>query len=149
MIDTTTKPKTRSELAAEQPATSAAEQPSAADRLAAVTGRKPSKAELRALASATTVQSLRNYPVIFDFYAARGIATDDIDPQKNVLTFKAWKALGRVPRKPDDWPTDQKYGCTIAKWQPFKKKNKEGSEERAGYWRDVTVFHVSQTVPLD
>ena len=56
--------------------------------------------ERRALAEdaytrATTGQSLTNYPTIFEEFIALGIPIDDIRPRENVLTFHAWKAVGR------------------------------------------------------
>ena len=40
-----------------------------------------------------------NYAIIMREFMARGIASADINPRENVLTFNAWKALGRHVRK--------------------------------------------------
>src|ERR1700723_3615694 len=54
---------------------------------------------LESLKRAVTGQSLTNFPAIFQGFAAKGIAENEIKPRENVFTFDAWKALGRVVRR--------------------------------------------------
>jgi len=59
------------------------------------THRNISPSRLESLKRAVTGQSLTNFPAIFQGFAAKGIAEDEIKPRENVFTFDAWKALGR------------------------------------------------------
>ena len=44
---------------------------------------------------ATSGQSVMNYQTIFDGFKALGIDESEIKPRENILTYNAWKALGR------------------------------------------------------
>lgn len=96
----------------------------------------PQQAE--ALARAQSGQSLANWPAIFEGFAAMGIPAADILPRENVLTFNAWKALGRVVRR-------GQHGVKVHTW--IVAQDKETGETRK-LPRVTTVFHVSQTDPL-
>lgn len=98
---------------------------------------KPNQAE--ALHRATTGQSLTNWPAIFEGFAAMGIPASEIIPRQNVLTFNAWKALGRVVRK-------GQHGVKVITW--IDAQDKETGETRK-LPRTTTVFHITQTEPLN
>jgi antirestriction protein ArdC len=105
----------------------------------------------RAYDSIVQNPSWSNYlPVIMEF-TARGIPEQDILPKENVLTFNAWKALGRYVRKGEK-------GVKIAVWKeiPGKKSEPQFDEneklipskekdEHGLYCTMATVFHISQT----
>ena len=87
--------------------------------------------------------SVANFPAIFQGFADKGIAEDDIEPRVNVLTFQAWKALGRTVKKGE-------HGVRVVTWLAHEKKNDDG--EVTGTYRRpkaATVFHVSQTKTLE
>ena len=91
----------------------------------------------RALSSA----SVMNYSSIFAGFTAKGIPIEDILPRKNVFTFHAWRALGRVVRKGE-------HGVKACTFVPVDSKpDAETGEKSSGYRmpRTVTVFHISQT----
>lgn len=109
---------------------------------------RASKAEAKqqqqrhALHRAITQESFANYPAIFEGFAAKGIAANDVRPRENVFTFDAWRALGRTVRKGEK-------GVTICTVKECRKKNEDGSETTyTRPWRS-TVFHISQTDPLN
>lgn len=92
-----------------------------------------------ALSNARNGQSVRNYRAIFEGFHAMGIPEAEIRPRVNVLTFHAWKALGRSVRKGE-------HGVRVATWVPMTKKNDEGVAEPIGRKPRMTVvFHVTQT----
>jgi antirestriction protein ArdC len=85
-----------------------------------------------------------NYSSIFAGFTAKGIAIEDIIPRKNVFTFHAWRALGRIVRKGE-------HGVKACTWIPVSQKDDSDGKGnlivRDGFKmaRTVTVFHVSQT----
>ena len=100
-----------------------------------------SEVSQQSLTRAVSGQSVMNYGSIFEGFAARGIALDDIKPRENVFTFWAWKALGRRVKKGE-------HGVKAVTFVPVAgKKDAAGAEAGKGYRmpRAVTVFHVSQT----
>lgn len=81
--------------------------------------------------------SLRNHDAIISGFMALGISAVDIIPRENVLTFWAWKALGRSVKKGE-------HGVKIAVWiHTIDKETGEASDKL--YCTRSTVFHVSQT----
>lgn len=99
--------------------------------------------QAEALHRATTGQSTSNYPAIFAGFEAKGIDPADIDPRVNVLTYRAWQALGRQVRKGE-------HGVKLHTWVNAKKEissNGTTREEDYRLCRTVTVFHISQTEP--
>ncbi|HHM8582838.1 TPA: DUF3560 domain-containing protein [Pseudomonas aeruginosa] len=109
------------------------------------TGRTAKQAELqhKALTNAVTGESMANYQAIFEGFAAMGIDPDDVKPRENVFTFNAWKALGRVVKK-------GQHGVRIVTVIPCTKKDEQTGEEVAVKKpKTTTVFHISQTEPLD
>ena len=109
------------------------------------TGRTAKQAELqhKALTNAVTGESMANYQAIFEGFAAMGIDPDDVKPRENVFTFNAWKALGRVVKK-------GQHGVRIVTVIPCTKKDEQtGEEVPVKKPKTTTVFHISQTEPLD
>lgn len=87
-----------------------------------------------ALRRAKSSQSLINHALVIEAASARGWM--DAIPGENVLTFNAWKALGRTVKKGE---------------KAFVKLpvlfQKEDSDERVRTM--ASVFHISQTKELD
>lgn len=107
----------------------------------------------QALQSALAERSMANYETIFAGFIEKGIAADDIKPRENVFTYRAWQALGRQVRKGES-------GVQIVTW--IERKGGAGGEAdqaeqggdgataaRGRFPRSVTVFHVSQTDPVE
>lgn len=91
----------------------------------------------------TRVQGCRsgaNMMIVYTALQAKGIHIDDIQPGVNMLTFHAWKALGRSVKKGEK-------GVSLVTWIPCGKVDENGKAE---YLRPKTayVFHVSQTVEI-
>ena len=95
-----------------------------------------------ALARALNGQSLGNYATIIQGFMERGIPEQDIEPRVNVLTFDAWKALGRYVKRGE-------HGVRVVTFIPCVKveTDEQGEERKTGYKRawSATVFHISQT----
>ncbi len=85
--------------------------------------------------------STANYSAIFQGFMEKGIAADDILPRENVLTFHAWKALGRSVKKGEHGVRVMTWIATEAKPNPDTGKL-EGGHKFAKF---STVFHISQT----
>jgi hypothetical protein len=83
--------------------------------------------------------SVMNEAAAVRAFMERGIPEGEIIPRVNVLTFNAWRALGRFVRKGE-------HGVKLTVWVPVKGPAEDGEEEATGK-RAVTavVFHVSQT----
>mgnify|MGYP001581743608 CR=1 FL=1 len=97
----------------------------------------------QALSNARNNESMTNYPAIFQGFAEKGIAVEDIQPRVNVFTYNAWQALGRQVRAKEHGVK----GCT---WIPMTKKDAAGVEQDIGRKpKSVTFFHVSQTDPIN
>jgi len=90
-----------------------------------------------ALARIQSRVSKNDFAAIVQF-AECGIHPNDISPRLNVLTFKAWKALGRRVAK---GATGQK----VCVWVPVEKDGKEDGV------RPITavLFHITQTIAED
>ena len=101
------------------------------------------EARAEALARAVSGQSYSNFPAIFQGFAAKGIPESEIKPRENVFTFDAWKALGRVVRRGE-------HGVKVVTFIEHTVEDKETGERKAVRrpWT-TTVFHISQTKPLD
>lgn len=78
----------------------------------------------------------KNDMVAIYYFSACGVPAAEITPRSNVLTFKAWKALGRRIAK-------GAKGLPVTTWIP--KTDKEGNDDGA-FPRTVRLFHASQTV---
>ena len=90
-----------------------------------------------ALSRAASGISMSNYPAIVAGFIEKGIPADQIEPRRNVFTFTAWKALGRVVNKGE-------HGVKITVWIETEKNG----EKTRRPWH-TTVFHETQTKPLD
>jgi len=100
-----------------------------------------SQIQKEALNRATTNSSARNYGLIFSGFTAKGIPEVDIKPRENVLTFHAWRALGRQVRKGEK-------GGKICTWINTTKNTEQDDgtitiKHGKRPWT-ATVFHVSQ-----
>lgn len=96
-----------------------------------------------ALANAQGNSSTANYAAIFSGFAAKGIPEPDILPRENVLTFWAWQAVGRKVKRGE-------HGVRVVTWIPMTKKDSDGVAQPIGRKpRTTTVFHISQTEPID
>jgi hypothetical protein len=99
---------------------------------------------LESLKRAVSGQSFSNFPAIFRGFAAKGIAESEIKPRENVFTFQAWKALGRVVRRGE-------HGVKVTTFIESKSKETDrdtGERKVIRPWT-TTVFHISQTEPLN
>ena len=98
-----------------------------------------------ALSRAIYGQSAANFPAIFAGFAAKGIAEEEIKPRENVFTFEAWKALKRVVRRGE-------HGVKVTTFIESKSKETDSDTGEPKIIRrpwSTTVFHVSQTEPLN
>ena len=104
------------------------------------------KQELRAeaLSRAQGGQSWANFPAVFQGFMEKGIPESEIRPRENVLTYHAWKALGRHVRRGE-------HGVRVVTWieTAAKLDSETGREIRKAGRRpwSAVVFHVSQTEP--
>ena len=101
-----------------------------------------------ALSRATSSLSVMNYSSIFEGFVTKGIPIEDIKPRENVFTFWAWQALGRRVKKGE-------HGVHACTFVPVKGKQEQNeltgeTKRKAGYRlpRTTTVFHISQTEPI-
>lgn len=93
----------------------------------------------RALAKARSGQSTCNYRAIVDGFMEMGIAQELILPRVNVLTFHAWKALGRSVSK-------GQHGVKVITFIKMNKAETENDSTKSRSMpRATTVFHISQT----
>lgn len=88
-----------------------------------------------ALMRARTGQSLMNYPAIYAGFAEKGIPASEIVPRENVLTFHAWKALGRSVKRGE-------HGVKVCTWIVVEDKDTGETKKTP---KTSVVFHVSQT----
>ena len=105
--------------------------------------------QAEALNRATTNQSLSNYPAIFSGFMEKGIPESEIRPRENIFTFNAWKALGRVVRKGEHGVKVVTY-VEFGPGKPDPQTGEMDSRKTGGRKpRTTTVFHISQTKPLN
>lgn len=111
--------------------------------------RRVNRAQIatEALSNALAERSLANYPAILEGFMARGIPAEQITPRENVFTYHAWRALGRQVRRGES-------GVKVVTWISKQGAPAAGEGEGATegksfkFARPVTVFHVSQTEPI-
>jgi antirestriction protein ArdC len=101
--------------------------------------------QAEALANARAGQSVLNYAAIFAGFMAKGVAEGDIKPRENVLTFHAWKALGRSVKRGE-------HGVKVVTFIDCSANERDaatGEDKSVSYRRPhtTTVFHISQTEP--
>jgi antirestriction protein ArdC len=115
---------------------------------------RPSREEMqqRALDRATNGQTLSNFPAIFLGFMAKGIPECEIQPRENVLTYHAWRALGRQVRRGEHGVKVCTYVTCEGKRDESEPAGDEAEPNQAkrGYRRPwtATVFHISQTDPV-
>ena len=100
---------------------------------------KSSELSAIALSRARSSQSMANYGLLYDGFLSMGIPESDIQPRVNVLSFHAWRAVGRTVRKGE-------HGVKLVTWIDATKADTGESYKVS---RSVTVFHISQTEPLN
>lgn len=100
---------------------------------------KSSELAQTALSRARSSQATSNYGALFDGFLSMGIPESDILPRVNVLSFHAWRAVGRTVRKGE-------HGVKLVTWIDATKADTGESYKVS---RSVTVFHISQTEPLN
>jgi len=108
-----------------------------------------------ALSRAIGGQSLTNWPAIIYGFIAKGIPEHEIKPRENVLTYRAWQALGRQVRRGEHgikvvtFIPMERGGAESAATEPAEGDGKPEKRKRNGSrpWT-ATVFHVSQTDPI-
>lgn len=85
-----------------------------------------------------------NFGPIIEGFMAKGIPASDIEPRVNVFTFHAWKALGRSVKKGE-------HGVKVTTFIPMTVKDRNDPTKKISKCRPwtTTVFHVSQTQPID
>ena len=96
---------------------------------------------LEALNRAENPRNLINIKTVLEAAAARGI--EGAEPGKNVLTFNAWKAKGRVVKK------GEKALCMLGTF--FERQVRDagtGEVSRVKQMGRAAVFHISQTKSL-
>lgn len=117
--------------------------------------RKPrlsrSQIAAEALRNAVTRESSMNYEAIFEGFEAMGIPMDEVVPRENVFTYNAWLALGRQVRKGEHGVKVVTYIERKAKAGDASEGKAEGEGEGGSYKfpRTTTVFHISQTDPIN
>ena len=98
-----------------------------------------------ALSRAVNGRSWVNVPAIVSGFIEKGIPAAEIKPRENVFTYQAWLAIGRQVRRGE-------HGVRVFTRIPIAEKTDESGRviRPAGpAARCVTVFHVSQTDPVD
>ena len=123
--------------------------------MTATKGARREEMQQEALSRATGGQALTNWPAIIHGFAAKGIPESDIRPRENVFTYHAWRALGRQVRRGEHGVKVVTFvpmgGCDRTDGQDGIDTERERTDKRRGYSRpwSATVFHVSQTDPVD
>ncbi len=100
---------------------------------------KSSELAQTALSRARSSQATSNYAALFDGFESMGIPAADILPRVNVLSFHAWRAVGRTVKRGE-------HGVKLVTWIDATKADTGESRKLA---RSVTVFHISQTDALN
>ncbi|KKK66757.1 hypothetical protein LCGC14_2960850, partial [marine sediment metagenome] len=77
-----------------------------------------------ALSRARNGSSLANNAAVVRGFMARGLEAVDILPRENVLTYWAWKAVGRQVCKGE-------HGIKVTTWIPVNKRDKNTGERKA------------------
>src|SRR5262249_53370389 len=123
--------------------------------MTATRGARREEMQQEALSRAIGGQALTNWPAIIHGFTAKGIPESDIRPRENVLTYHAWRALGRQVRRGEHGVKVVTFvpagGSNASDGQDDADTERERTDKRRGYSRpwSATVFHVSQTDPID
>jgi hypothetical protein len=121
----------------------------------ATKGARREEMQQEALSRAIGGEALTNWPAIFAGFTAKGIPESEIRPRENVFTYHAWRALGRQVRRGE-------HGVKVVTFVPVGGRDRADGQDDADAERErpakrrggsrpwsATVFHVSQTDPLD
>ena len=100
---------------------------------------KSSELAQTALSRARSSQATSNLPFVYAGFLDMGIPAADILPRVNVLSFHAWRAVGRTVKRGE-------HGVKLVTWIDATKADTGESRKLA---RSVTVFHISQTDSLN
>lgn len=101
-----------------------------------------------ALQRARSSRSMANHLAVIEGFASRGIPESEIEPTVNVLTYHAWRAVGRQVRRGEK-------AVRIPTWVPITRevedpetgetvRQQTGRRPKAAY-----VFHISQTDSIE
>jgi hypothetical protein len=105
-----------------------------------------------ALGRAVGGQSLSNWPAIIHGFIAKGIPETEIKPRENVLTYHAWRALGRQVRRGEHGVKVVTFVAIDHDNEPTDSEDGDGkpTQRKARGRRpwSATVFHISQTEPI-
>ena len=96
-----------------------------------------------ALDRARSSNSTANFGAIYAGFTAKGIPYGDITPRVNVLTFNAWKALGRRRAQGRAWRSHHDLGRNDQDRTPRGAPSATFRRPKT-----TTVFHISQTDPV-
>ncbi|MCX2694476.1 ArdC-like ssDNA-binding domain-containing protein [Pseudomonas sp. DCB_CB] len=121
-----------------------------ANRKSRKTGMSRTEVQQAALQNALADRSMANYEPIIEGFMEKGIPAEEITPRENVFTYNAWLALGRQVQKGES-------GVKVITYIQGKGKKAEAGEGGEGqgdgapflFPRSVTVFHISQTQPVE
>jgi antirestriction protein ArdC len=103
-----------------------------------MTAQEREAMQLEALGRARNCRSAGNMIAVITEFVDRGIPASEITPGENVLTFNAWKALGRHVKRGEK-------GVKVCTMRPVT----DDSGEIAGRaFTSAYVFHVSQTAEI-
>lgn len=91
-----------------------------------------------ALGRARACRSAANMIAVIAEFTERGIPASEIIPGENVLTFNAWKALGRHVKRGEK-------GVRVCTMRPVKD---DAGEVAGKAFTTAYVFHVSQTAEI-
>ncbi len=100
--------------------------------------------DLEALDRARHCRGRENIARVYAAFIERGIPESDILPGENVLTYRAWKALGHFVCK-------GQHGVRLVTYiECDRKVERDGKEttERVTFPKSTHVFHISQTKPM-
>jgi hypothetical protein len=105
-----------------------------------------------ALSRAVSGQTMSNWPAIIAGFTAKGIPESDIKPRENVLTYHAWRALGRQVRRGEHGVKVVTFVSVAGKEGAENTEEGDGTDKprKGGHRRPWTavVFHESQLVPI-
>ena len=93
------------------------------------------------LSRAENGESLSNYPTIYEGFAEKGLASDQIQPRVNVFTYNAWIAKGRQVNRGE-------HGVKVVTYIDTDPRTDEATGETipgGKIARSATVFHITQT----
>ena len=108
--------------------------------------RKLSPAERAAMQAeslqrARACRSLSNMALVIAAFVERGIPAGEIIPGETVLTFNAWRALGRTVKRGE-------RGVKVPVFYQVERMTDSGERESRKVLTGAAVFHISQTTEI-